>query len=352
MSYFASAEDAKALDQPKGVHIITGIRDEQPNSLSWMIDTAADKPFELRASSHAEKTRFLESMQKAAEAQRQRATIVSPIKSGGSNDLPPAAVRKLNAALELGSNGYIEQAVSELVALAELHKGNAEVLYHLGSCRLVEGREQMAIDILTEALRLIGTTNVDLYCDAMNNIGLAHFILGDFIAARSCLKNALQHRPKDPDALSNLASVYLESEDYAAAEALLKETMKSSLPGVNAMLNWADMLIGTERTPAAVESLYRLVSIHPTCHLAHFKLGELYEKEGTLSKAVAAYATAYSLQDHRSKYASSLNRVRLLAAEGSSVAHHTKQAPTGADAAESGGVRGSIANRRVSFHNT
>lgn len=299
--------------RPKGVHIVTGVRDEQPNTLTWILDTAEEKSFELRASSMGEKTRFMERMRRAADVQKRRRSLQPAGRPRTDLD------EKLNSALELGTNGYIGQALAALIELEDAHKENPEILYHLGTCRLVEGRELLAIEILVTAAALSESTNTPLYCDVMNNIGLAHFILGNYTAAKNCIRSALVHRPKDENIISNLASVHIECKDYAGAEALLKEVIKASAPCENTMLNWAEILNATERVSAAIDTLKRLVSVHPTCHPAYFMMGELYEKEGLAALAICAYEAACSLQDHRINYHDALRRVRLHVADDESV---------------------------------
>lgn len=344
----ASLRKELCAKRPKGVHIITGIRDDQPNSLQWIVDTTDNKPFELRATSIKEKQHFLECMKKAALVHQRRSSLDSRSANMGTVRTPTSIDEKLHAALELGANGFIGPSVAALAELDEASPDNAELLFHLGSCRLVEGQELQAIAVLSDAAVLAETTDVPLYCDIMNNMGLAHFFLGNFGPAKVCLKNALTHRPKDEELLSNMALICLDSGDVATAEALLRVPMKASAPRRDTMLNWAEIMVASDKVPAAIECLQRLVAVHSDCHFAYYKLGELYElQESTYVLAVGAYEMAFSLQDHRVNYAAALTRVRLEAAErlrSMDTVYHHSDLPSSSDSSPNGGIQ-----RKVEF---
>ncbi len=283
--------------------MIVAVKDEHPDSLNWTIQTSINKPFELRAQTLEEKKKFIDAMNRASNLQ-------APF-----NLLSDGNSVKLNLALELGKNGYIEQSKNELLAITLNDSNDGKALFYLATCYMIEGREDLALSTYDNVLKLLTSTTSPMYCDVRNNQGLAHFVLGNFEAAKVVLKDAMSNFPSDEETKINLAVVHLELGEYDEAEILLRDLLNSSVPNVTAMLNWSDCMAATNRRSSAIDCLRRLISIHPDSHVGHFKLGTMYEKDGLLALAAESYETAFSLNDRRVDYANSLSNVRLIIAE-------------------------------------
>ena len=290
------------MRNPKGVPIITAVHDEYPSELTWSISTIPDKTFYLRAPTLEEKQKFILVMHAAVNAQQISMKIEGP--------------SKLVAAIEWGRNGYVDKAKVELMELAQSEPDNCSVLFHLGTCHLVEGNEFNAIEIYSQAVKAINPqSNQQLFIEIMNNLGLAHFITGNFTAAKFCFNEIRRQLPNDEDTLINLSVVHIECGEFVDAERLLFLCFNNEKPKAQALLNWAIVMKATGKKAAGMESLKKLVNLYPDAHDAHYMLGEIYIQNGELLKAAELFELALSLHSSKIIYAQALASVKSKIAE-------------------------------------
>jgi radical SAM protein with 4Fe4S-binding SPASM domain len=99
-------------------------------------------------------------------------------------------------------------------------------LLEWGEERFSQGDVHVAIKIFERTLHLDRTNP-----QALNNIGVIQWQLGDTISAMDTFQTALTNNPKDPDAMGNLLQAATETGRFDLINANLLENLKQAQPG-------------------------------------------------------------------------------------------------------------------------
>lgn len=309
VSYFQSDKDAIMLRNPKGVVVITGLKDTDPDGVMWTMRSALKKDFFLSANSIDDKRRFMEAMALAIEVQRSKFL---------NADMESDDELHIHVAIELARNGFLESAKLEFQSILDSNSKNIQALFHLGTCYLIEGNETRSVDLLQKAQTQATLCDDPLLPEISCNLGVAQYILGVFDDSIKSFDSVLAASPGDEDVIVNESVVYIANKNYSAAEKLLAPLLNNSKPSKNALLNWSEVMIANGKPSASIETLQRLVLLYPNCDEGYFKLGEIFEGERSKSSLVSAaecYQSALALQSHRFKYGDAVLRVQNLLAD-------------------------------------
>lgn len=292
------------LRNPKGVVVVTGLEDTDPNGVMFTMQTAFKKDFYFRANSTDEKRRFMEAISLAIEMQRSRfADIV--VEDG----------IQIQIGIEFARNGFVESAKYQFQTVLEGGDANkCQALFHLGTCFLIEGNETRAVDFLQKARgQALLSDDMLLLSQISCNLGVAQYILGTFDESIKSFDGILEIAPGDEDAIVNESVVHLAAKNFNIAEKMLAPLLNKAKPNKNALLNWSEIMVANGKPSASLETLQRLVQLYPDCDEGFYKLGEHYEgerSETSLVNAAECYQSALALQSHRLKYGDAVLRVR------------------------------------------
>jgi tetratricopeptide (TPR) repeat protein len=309
VSYFLSDKDAIMLRNPKGVVVVTGIEDTDPDGTMWTMQSAFKKDFFLSANSIDEKHRFMEAMLLAIEVQRNQFVNVD---MESDNEL------RVHVAIEFARYGFLESAKLQFQSVLDSDPKNVHTLFHLGTCYLIEGNEAQSVDYLQKAQTQAALSDDPLLSQINCNLGVAQYILGMFDESIKSFESVLIISPGDEDIIVNESVVHIAAKNYSSAEKLLAPLLNNSKPSKNALLNWSEVMFANGKLSASIETLQRLVQLYPDCDEGYYKLGEIFETEGSKSsllRAAECYQSALALQSHRFKYGDAVLRVQNLLAD-------------------------------------
>lgn len=197
---------------PKGVHVVTGVRNATENiDNAWLIDTLDGKPFLVTAGSEAEKTKAVGALKVSIQVYQKRLKQIST----------PNV--EIVLGLALCNAGYLLMAIDKLENVVRLNPRDADGYYHLGTLRMMqEGDEGLGLACVA-LQRCIEIDNNHI--DALSNLGLTMLMLGDLNGAHKALTAVLAHTPTHVEAANNLAILYAHrrlSGDLEKAEARVR----------------------------------------------------------------------------------------------------------------------------------
>jgi len=177
---------------------------------------------------------------------------------------------RFTLAMAYASSGDLTSARSELEALAQRHPSNPLFQYWLGRVEFRAQHFERALGHFKRSLSLDPR-----FLRAADQVGLCHQALGNYDAALSALKGAVD----------------------------LNRTLKTPSPWPP--YNLGDLLALMERNEQAVPYLKEAISFEPGFALAHYRLGMVLQDLGRNAQAVLALKKALDLnpEDSRAYYA-------------------------------------------------
>ena len=116
--------------------------------------------------------------------------------------------------------------------------------------------------------------------EALVNLGLALFEMGDLDQALLVYRRAAAVSPEDPAPQEKMAQIY--------------ETMGRKNEAVRAAMQAADLFLKTRDIEKAIESWEHITDLHPDSLTAHTRLAMIFERLGRKNEAVLEYLAAAS----------------------------------------------------------
>jgi tetratricopeptide (TPR) repeat protein len=160
----------------------------------------------------------------------------------------------------------------------------AKSLNHLGICLVMEEDADSALNILSEALALLGPSpDTNLLAAIQGNFGLAHSARGDYVNAIKSHKSVLETAEESGDdqlrlnALINLADVNLQDNNYQAAHGFalvaldLAKALESN-PGLALIYDLLGMISSHQG------NLKTAIEYHQRSHLVAQEIGDLHRQ--------------------------------------------------------------------------
>ncbi len=223
--------------------------------------------------------------------------------------------------LQAGRLGEAEAIYREILRVLP---GHPDVLHHLGIVAGQMGRNEQAVEYISQALSGVADPAA-----AHSNLGLALCNLGRLDEARAALTRALELQPNYPEALSNLGIVWLAmgqldlataaqqqaavlqpgflqpkvrlidlavARDCAAEAVAMAHQVLRQFPDqpvvLNALGNAYDAL---RMWPEALEAFSRAVAVAPDMAEAHFNRGNILKDLGRHDEAAAVYRATLNM---------------------------------------------------------
>jgi DNA-binding winged helix-turn-helix (wHTH) protein/TolB-like protein/tetratricopeptide (TPR) repeat protein len=218
--------------------------------------------------------------------------------------------RRTETALTTGLR-YFREAVRLDPNFAEAHAGVADSYALLGLYGLLPPKE--AFPPAEEAAKKALEMN-DGLAEAHATLGFVYFYYDwNGLAAEKEFRRALDSNPNYAMAHSwngqDLATMDRMSEALAETELAQQDDPLSLIVSSNAGLIF--LLAG--RYEQAIETLNKALEIDPTFPRAHFRLGNVYEKEGMPEKAISEFEQAVRLSGGDSSYQGALGHAYAVA---------------------------------------
>lgn len=187
------------------------------------------------------------------------------------------------------------EAAELLVQFEAIHPGTSFGLFHRGTVARLEGREEDAIKLFSEA-----TERTPMICAIWNNLGVMHAMRGQREEALAAFKKALEISPNDRTALEGLAQLRAvikllrDPNDPATAAFVDPQTFaKMVAQQLQQVSNDADQLLQQGEhllqqgfvPELGLQALQRAHALRPTERRGVFALTAAYRMAGQLDQA-------------------------------------------------------------------
>jgi len=240
------------------------------------------------------------------------------------NGYPKPEIAAYNLGLAQYSAGKFAEAVSTLEGMRRHGPVDKDTLNLLGEAYTEAGQTKRALDTLKEAIQkdprdernyiavaklavdqdlaAIGLELLDQGLDYLPQSypllmqrGYLRLSQGQYTAAESDYRKAMQLQPASDSAKIGLAFVFLESQRQPEAEALLRQAIQSGPPNFFAQYLLGELQIREGLNDEAAKHLQQSIALQPRFPPAHTNLGKLYLKKSDAPNAVRELEAAIKL---------------------------------------------------------
>lgn len=162
-------------------------------------------------------------------------------------------------------------AIVQAKRVLKFDERNAEAMLKIGKANLKLGRNELALAILEQVLRIVPDESEAYFLRS-----LVRSADGQRSLAIADLKTAIEKRPNYVEAMNNLATMYLISGNYDSAVELLQKAVSISPSWGLLYLNLGNALRGAKRWKESKEATEKAVSLSPDLKGGIFNLALLY----------------------------------------------------------------------------
>jgi predicted TPR repeat methyltransferase len=155
-------------------------------------------------------------------------------------------------------------------------------------------KEQAKLTDAAESYRRALAIKPD-YAEAQNNLGGALQAQGEFAEAAESYRRALAMKPDYAEAQNNLGSALQAQGEFAEAAESYRRALAIKPDYAEAENNLGNTLQEQGKLAEAVDRYERALALKPHCAETHNNLGNAFRAQGKLTEAVAAYENASAL---------------------------------------------------------
>lgn len=197
----------------------------------------------------------------------------------------------LQSALEQHRTGDLRRAEAMYRELLRAEPRNADVLQLLGVLARQTGRVELALDLLGQALDVVGPHAIVLHNRAavLQDAGR----IGEAIAS---YRQALAARPGWTESALPLALLLRRSGDIRGARQVLEEAIQRQPRSADLHFELAVLLEALDEVPAALFHVKAAVKHQPDLVRAYIKGGDLWDRLGETPNAIRWYEQALQLR--------------------------------------------------------
>jgi len=199
----------------------------------------------------------------------------------------PDTVESLERGLACHQAGRFEEAEAVYQAVLSEEPANAEALHLLGLLASHQGRQELAVERIREAIALN-----PLEPFYHNNLGNVLQALGRFSEAVVCYQDALRLAPDYVEAHSNLGPALDALGRHLEAVAACQEAVRLKPDYTEAYMNLGNALAKLGRHEEAEAAYRRAIRLRPLYPEAHSNLGNAVLEQGRLEEAAQCYEQA------------------------------------------------------------
>ena len=206
------------------------------------------------------------------------------------------AEKAYNLGVKAGNDGDLDAAIERFAAAVRIDKSYGQAWRDLGKALLYKERGPEAVAALKKASKLNRKSypsNLALG-QAYMKLSLPKMAAAPF---RTALKNA---KKKDKDKVRLALSTALsDAGEHTEAISIFEMLVKKTPSDSKLLFKLALAQYRGKKADAAVTTLDKVVALEPSEKRAHLLKAKVYEGEGNLDKAAAAYGAACDLGDQK-----------------------------------------------------
>ncbi len=184
-------------------------------------------------------------------------------------------------AMLLLENGFNEEALNQLLYLANIFTEDADCYYNLGIAYEKNKKFPLAKEAYLRALNLSGEN-----IDCIYNLGMVSIELGEFDDAINFFNRVLEVEPNDSNTYFNLGIAYLKKgENFEALENFSK-TVEINNQDYLAHFYIGNIFRETEQNELALKEFFTVLDIRPDYSWAYYNIASIYYGEGDVEQAI------------------------------------------------------------------
>ena len=184
---------------------------------------------------------------------------------------PPASIEQAEALLR---EGKTDAALQALAAVARTETNQAQVNHLLGLAYYQKNDYARAVEHLSLSVKATPATSQQ-YRQAVQLLGLSHYLLGHVKEAIAYLEQAKNWAPNNVELAYTLGVSYIQIRDTDKSREAFARMFGVPLASASAHLINAQMMIRQRFEELAEKELQRALEIDPKLPQANFLLGEL-----------------------------------------------------------------------------
>ena len=142
-------------------------------------------------------------------------------------------------------------------------------------------------ELVTEAIGYLQTAEkiIPGFSDALTQMGVGYYRIGDYAHAETCYKKALSTNPDDAVSINNLAAIYFVSGRYTEAIAMYQRAVALNPRFADALVNIGSCYGMLNKFPESVQAFQQALAVDPNNAKAYFYLSKSYDFMGEKQKA-------------------------------------------------------------------
>ena len=229
----------------------------------------------------------------------------------------------LNDAVIKHTKGDLKEAEKKYMDILSYAKDNAIVLYLLGTLKAQQNKNDEAINLIKNSIKL-DSSNADAHYNLGNifqnkkQIDLAknsyiealkikpdylkaHYNLGQILLDQKKYQESIQSynkvlkiKPNHSDTFNNLGTLYVRIKDYKKSEKNFKKAISINPNSPEYLYNYATLLQEKGNYKSAASTYNKVIKIKPFYPKAHNNLGYVYKKLNKFVDAKKSYETSIS----------------------------------------------------------
>ena len=204
--------------------------------------------------------------------------------SSGDKAPGTAIGRAISQVAQLLATGQIDQARSLLEQLRRQAPDHPDVLHLAGHMELAHGRVDSGIALIKQAVRRHPKAPMYHY-----NLGLAHAMKKDFVAAKKAFQQAVRLGQRDKDTLDNLAICQQQLGRLKEAKTIFQEVVRRLPNDGKSWLDLAKVNLELNSLDEVQDSLSKAEQLSSAGPAENWKeIAKIYLLTGPMHKAVAA----------------------------------------------------------------
>ncbi len=202
-----------------------------------------------------------------------------------------SVVRIFTDAIRHHQAGRLKDAEQLYRRILAIHPRHADSLHLLGVISSQNGRHDIAVDLITKAIKID-----DRVASYHFNLALAYKTLGRLDDAISCWRRSLALEPYDPEIHTNLGIVLQIQERSEEAVTCYRRALTLNPNNPDAYCNLANTLQKLGHIEEAIACWRKAIIIRPDDPEAYTSLGSALTERGLNEEAVACHRQALELK--------------------------------------------------------
>jgi tetratricopeptide (TPR) repeat protein len=196
----------------------------------------------------------------------------------------------LDAGLKCYQLGDLDAAEKHFRQLVSRDSGNVHGLNLLGMVCVNTGRQEEAVQLITQALKLKPAD-----AQAHGNLGLAYQRMENLELAERHFRKSIEIDANRPAMWNSLGNVLRDKGQASDAVKIYERTLRVNGNYPECWTNLSQALVDLGEFERAFQAVRRALQIDPTLPESHNQLAEVYRKKSKFDQAIRAYKKSLEL---------------------------------------------------------